>query len=482
MNIILIIADTLRYDFVGANGNDWIITPNMDRLAAKSWVFDRAYTASFPTIPHRKDVITGRYGSPFNVWGPLPFDVPTLPRALAEHGYCTQLIHDTPHLVNGGHNFDWPFHGWEFVRGAEVDRRWMDDGGYMLDGWTKDPQLDFVDAERMMNRPINAYIRTNRKRKVYEDWNAAQVFLRGSDFLKSNQTRDKFFLWVDSFDPHEPWDTPPEFVKMYDKTPGYDGRIDPRIYAMEGFIPEVLSERLKNLYAAKVTWMDHWLGKFLDTFESTGLAKNTALIFTSDHGTQVGEMGSFGKNWPVREAEGHVPFFVYAPGAGSGRCDAMIQPQDVFATVMSLAGLETPQELDSHDLLAIAKGAVNPPRPIAISSTSMDGWQKDGPGPVFTLFDHEWCLEAAAKPENCRLWRLGTLKEVAAENQDVVRRLHAAALNEMERRGTHPALMKWMRSGMIESEFPTDCSYCDGWPSPVGYEPYFNFNRQYRGK
>jgi hypothetical protein len=112
----------------------------------------------------------------------------------------------------------------------------------------------------------------------------------------------------------------------------------------------------------------------------------------------------------------------------------------------------------------------------------MDGWQKDGPGPVFTLFDHEWCLEAAAKPENCRLWRLGTLKEVAAENQDVVRRLHAAALNEMERRGTHPALMKWMRSGMIESEFPTDCSYCDGWPSPVGYEPYFNFNRQYRGK
>ena len=121
MNIIVVIIDTLRYDYVGANGNDWIKTPNLDALAARSWVFDQSYTASYPTIPHRTDAITGRYGGPFHAWKPLDCDVPTIPRVLGQHGYCTQLIHDTPHLVNGGHCFDFPFHCWTFVRGAEVD-------------------------------------------------------------------------------------------------------------------------------------------------------------------------------------------------------------------------------------------------------------------------------------------------------------------------------------------------------------------------
>ena len=64
MNIILCIIDTLRYDYVGAHAtNDWIQTPNMDRLASKSWVFDRAFAASYPTIPHRTDLTTGRFGA-----------------------------------------------------------------------------------------------------------------------------------------------------------------------------------------------------------------------------------------------------------------------------------------------------------------------------------------------------------------------------------------------------------------------------------
>ena len=85
---------------------------------------DRAFCASFPTIPYRTDVIN------WPVRGSLPSvaaaattsDRP-LPSTLAECGYATQLIHDTPHLVNGGHNFDWPFHAWTFIRGAEVDSR-----------------------------------------------------------------------------------------------------------------------------------------------------------------------------------------------------------------------------------------------------------------------------------------------------------------------------------------------------------------------
>ena len=120
MNVIVVIVDTLRYDAIAANGNPAMKTPNFDRLTEQSWAFDRSYTASYPTIPHRTDALTGRYGAPFHAWKPLDTDVLTIPQALARHGYCTQLIHDTPHLVNGAHGFDFPFHAWMPVRRTEV--------------------------------------------------------------------------------------------------------------------------------------------------------------------------------------------------------------------------------------------------------------------------------------------------------------------------------------------------------------------------
>ncbi|MFW6303792.1 MAG: sulfatase-like hydrolase/transferase, partial [Candidatus Sumerlaeota bacterium] len=152
MNIILLICDTLRYDHIGANGNDAIKTPNMDRLAAESLVFDNAYAASYPTIPHRYDVMTGRYGGPFHQWMPLPHDTLTLPQWLAqEAGYVTQLIHDTPHMVNGGHNFDWPFHAWTQIRGAEVDRAWLGDSVPLPDNWSCSDVFDYLGPLETVN-------------------------------------------------------------------------------------------------------------------------------------------------------------------------------------------------------------------------------------------------------------------------------------------------------------------------------------------
>jgi arylsulfatase A-like enzyme len=72
MNFILIISDTFRRDHLGCYGNTWIHTPNLDRFAAESVVFDRAYAASFPTVPNRRDVLTGRYTFTYSDWSPLP--------------------------------------------------------------------------------------------------------------------------------------------------------------------------------------------------------------------------------------------------------------------------------------------------------------------------------------------------------------------------------------------------------------------------
>ena len=484
MNVAFIVIDTLRYDYIGANGNDWIETPNIDRFASKAWAFDRAFCASFPTIPYRTDVITGQYGAPFHAWKPLRHERQTLPRTLAKQGYATQLLHDTPHLVNGGHNFDWPFHAWTFIRGAEVDRDWIMDHVPMPENWVKESLFDCLDDSAFKSNMLRSYARANRNRKTLSDWNCAKLFNTAAQFLKDNAKRENFFLWVDCFDPHEPWDAPPEFMKKYDKRPGYDGNIDPRSLGgrNKNVLSDVAKQHIKDQYAAKLTWMDHCFGEFVDALESTGLDKNTAVILTGDHGTNVGERGSFGKGQPVREQEGHVPLFVRLPEGDTGRSNVIVQPQDFFPTILSMLGIDRPDGLEGHDFLTPAREGGSGEREIALSGGSIQNWTQAGKrnkGILFTAFDQDWNIEVSAKPENSRLIKLGSIEYVQDQHQDVVAKLHAAAVDEIGQRGIDSALMKWLRSGG-EAEFPTGCSFFDGYPGPEGYSAYFG--RLYPGE
>ncbi len=484
MNVAYIVIDTLRYDYIGANGNDWIETPNIDRFASKAWAFDRAFCASFPTIPYRTDVITGQYGAPFHAWKPLRHERQTLPRTLAQQGYATQLLHDTPHLVNGGHNFDWPFHAWTFIRGAEVDRDWIMDDVPIPENWVKEPLFDCLDDSAFKSNMLRSYARANRNRKSLGDWNCAKLFNTAAQFLKDNAKRENFFLWVDCFDPHEPWDAPPEFMKKYDKRPGYDGNIDPRSLGgrNKNVLSDVAKQHIKDQYAAKLTWMDHCFGEFVDALESTGLDKNTAVILTGDHGTNVGERGSFGKGQPVREQEGHVPLFVRLPEGDTGRSNVIVQPQDFFPTILNILGIDRPDGLEGHDFLTPAREGGSGEREIALSGGSIQNWTQAGKrnkGILFTAFDQDWNIEVSAKPENSRLIKLGSIDYVQDQHQDVVAKLHAAAVDEIGQRGIDPALMKWLRSGG-EADFPTGCSFFDGYPGPEGYSAYFG--RLYPGE
>ena len=472
MNVILVIVDTLRYDHLGANGGT-AQTPHLDRLAGESWVFDRVFIASYPTIPFRTDVITGRTGGPFHAWQPLAHDTPTFVRALAEAGRPTQLIHDTPHLVNGGHNFDWPFHAWTFIRGAEVDRPWIDDRTDGSDNWCRDPLFDVFGEKPTDSWPQSAaYLAANRNRKGLDEWNCAKLFAEAARFCRDNRTRDRFFLWIDSFDPHEPWDAPPEFVLKYDHTPGYDGRIDPRSFGkrVTPDTPEPVRRRLRAFYAAKVSWLDHNLGRLLDELDATGLSRNTAVILVADHGTNLGEHGLWAKGYPIRQAVGHIPLMIRCPGAGAGRCDAIAQPQDLTATILALAGVAPHGPLHGHDLLAVARGGTAPPRHLALAGHNAATWRTGQT--LFTAFDGQWLLEVAARPEDSHLSRMGSTDYVEADHPDVVSRLHADALDEVQRRGTHADLMAWLRRGG-GGPLPSRPAF-DGWPGPSGYYHYFD--------
>ena len=106
MNFILVIADTFRKDHVGCYGNKWISTPYLDKFAKRSVVFDNAYAGSFPTVPNRRDVLTGRAVFTYADWGRLPSDEVVLPELLGEKGYTSMMVADTPHILQSGYNFD----------------------------------------------------------------------------------------------------------------------------------------------------------------------------------------------------------------------------------------------------------------------------------------------------------------------------------------------------------------------------------------
>ena len=474
MNIILLIIDTMRYDYIGANGNDWIETPNLDRLASQSWCFDRAFAASFPTIPYRTDVMTGKYGSPFHAWKPLPFNTNALPSILGEAGYATQLLHDTPHLVNGGHAFDYPFHTWTFIRGAEVDRAWMNDEAKWPSNWAKDPLFDILEDE--LPTPTIQYARTNRGRDNLDDWNCARLFNTAAEFLRDNKNRENFFLWIDCFDPHEPWDVPPEFMLKYDKTPGYDGRLDPRIFKggtqarSNPNLPDEARARIKASYAAKVTWMDHCFGRFLEAFEATGLSKNTAILVAGDHGTNVGERGRFGKGAPVREQEIHIPLFIKTPEGETGRSSAIFQPQDFFATIANLSGASVPGNIESYNILNAARENSLGHREIALAGVARGKAMRHLQRGYFTVFDQEGYLEWHPNPEDSILTPYGSLDNIASENPDRVHDLHASGLAELKHRNADPIFIDWLKNG-APGNVP-ECTLYDGYPGPEGFEMY----------
>ncbi|MFO8078953.1 MAG: sulfatase [Armatimonadota bacterium] len=476
MNFVIVIIDTLRYDHIGAHGNDWIETPNLDRLAGQSWVFDNAFSASFATIPHRWDVMTGRYGNPFHQWLPLRHDAMTLPWWLhTQDGYATQLIHDTPHLVNGGHNFDWPFNAWTQIRGAEVDRPWIDDSTEWLPNFAHDPMFDFVEREPQSLNLFPSYVRANRLREKHEDWNCARLFTTAASWVRDNASRDRFLLWVDCFDPHEPWDVPPEFATLYDDDPDWDGRIDPRSFLVrrtEG-TPEEAQRRVAALYAAKVTWVDRWLGELLDALEETGQADRTCIVLTADHGTNVGEWGRFGKFSPLQQWESHVPFMIRLPGGTeTGRSDVIVQPQDVFPTVCTQAGLLSPRGACSNDIIAQARGEAGPAREIAIAGRAPSEQWRDGEPGLFTVFDGDWSLEVAVSPERSILRRMGSQEDASADNEAVVERLWEKGVDTIHRRHLDGGLWDWLAS-RGERDFPEDPTYWEGYPGPAGYDRYF---------
>ncbi len=371
MNTILIMSDTFRRDHLGCYGNNWIRTPNIDSLAKESVLFDKAYAASFPTVPNRRDIVTGRFTFTYSDWSPLPSEEVVLASVLRKAGYVTMLIADTPHILKDGYYFDRAFDGWIWIRGQENDR------------FNTDPiDVKFPCNPNKLRAPdetVKQYLRNISHRRYESDYFVAQTMMEATKWLERNKNHKKFFLYVDTFDPHEPWDPPKSYVDFYD--PAYQG--EEVIYPLYGPCDYLTPEELKHvraLYAGEATMVDNWIGFLLKRIKELGLWDNTAIIFTSDHGFYHGEHGLIGKSIITPTAQGltplydevaHIPLMIRVPDLKPDLCDNIVQPPDLMPTILELAGTEIPKTVQGKSLVPILRGEDTTQRDFAVTSPSI---------------------------------------------------------------------------------------------------------------
>ena len=368
MNFIFINSDTLRRDHLGCYGNRWISTPHIDAFAARGLRFLNAYAASFPTVPNRRDVLTGRFTASYTGWAPLGANEVVLPEVLRKSGYVSMMVCDTPHILAEGYNYDRGFDGWEWIRGQESDR-WRTSPA--APGHPCDP------AKLRHPAMLAARHRRNTAWWRYEaDCFVARTMSTACTWLEENYRQDRFFLYVDTFDPHEPWDPPDWYVRMYD--PGYDGQVvDYPCYANANFMSGAELKHARALYAGEVTLVDRWIGRVLEKIADLGLMENTVVMLTTDHGFLHGEHEIMGKglidergftNIPLYEEISHIPLVVHCPGAKAGTRAAVVQPMDIMPTILDLAGAQMPPTVHGKSFAGVLQGEGDRHREFAVTS------------------------------------------------------------------------------------------------------------------
>ena len=381
-NVLLIVVDTLRADYVSSYGGR-ARTPNIDALARRGIRFTRFHPEAMATVPARRSIMTGRRVFPYRGWhrwpglmrtpgwAPIGDVDSTFTSALRRVGYWTGYFTDNPFL-----GFSTPYASFRrsFSRFGRV-------GGQV---GTVAPLASVSDAELrhwLIPELRKGNIETRLRRFLaaghywrYEErsW-AARVFSGAARALDEAAAHQPFAMVVDTFEPHEPWTPPRRYIDMYGDR-GYRGP-EPgtaRYKRVSDWLRPsrrgpVLS-RMRDLYAAEVTMTDRWLGVLIARLRELGLERNTVIALVSDHGFLLGEYGYTGKMAAqLHPPLIHVPLIVVDPARRrAGRTsDYLAQTHDLGPTLLAMAGVRRPRGMDGVDLSPLFRGKQPPERRMA---------------------------------------------------------------------------------------------------------------------
>ena len=391
-NILLLYTDQQRWDALGANGNAEILTPNLDRLAAQGANFSRYFVQNPVCMPSRVSFLSGQYPSTLGITHmgvPVPEDLPTLPRLLGPYGYhCANIgkLHFLPH-ANRDHRVPHPAYGFDHLEIADEPGVYED--AYRAWARRKDPaQLDHLSVglppataqwHKLMGfkdgvRHPGEGGRFDFKGAVPfpgDDGFTHSAFVgeQTIEYLKGRRAGAPFLCIAGFYSPHAPWVVPQKYLDLY----------DPDSFSLPEFPPEIEEKRrqgeitdgqlrsARHGYYAMVTEVDDWVGRILDCLEEEGLADNTLVLFTSDHGEWLGEHLRYGKGMPGPDCVSRVPFLARGPGIKRGtRCDEIVEAVDAVPTLLELCGIQPPPHLQGDSLAGALAGGEAPGDGVAL--------------------------------------------------------------------------------------------------------------------
>ena len=384
-NVVVVLLDSLNRHMLGCYGGTEFRTPNLDRFAAqRATRFTNHVTGSLPCMPARHDILCGALDFLWRPWGSIEVWEEPITAALRRAGVTTMLVTDHPHLFEtGGENYHTDFGGWDYVRGHEGDpwKTWLDpswvgvpappaaDGGWFL-------RRRFGEAAPTLDR---AYDRSRTFFRQEADYPGPRTMAAATEWVAgaAEHHRDGgWMLFVDEFDPHEPFDTPEPWQGMYEAEPWEGERLIWPPYVVGGRSGGVLSEaearHLRANYGAKLTMIDHWFGRLLDEMDRSDLWRDTALIVCTDHGHYLGEERNGADIWgkpqvPQFEPLGHIPLLIHWPGVvGGGSCDALTTSVDLHATLCHAYGVTPRHRAHGQSLVPLLEGTARSVREWAI--------------------------------------------------------------------------------------------------------------------
>ena len=361
-NVLFIISDDLN-NSLGCYGHPLVKSPNIDRLAQQGVRFDRAY-CQFPLCgPSRNSLLTGLYPNSTGILRNAEIFRQTIPRhqslphAFRAAGYFAARIgklyhYNVPNSI-GTNGHDDPG-SWELeLNPAGCDRLLEESDIFSLRPGTFGGTLSWYAS------PRGDLLHTDGIQATDAQW------------VLERCARDRsrpFFLAVGFFRPHTPYVSPKEYFE------GYPEKEMPLVQGVEDdvkdlpadalgsqkkeheLLTDTLRQRAIQAYFASVSFMDAQVGRVLDTLERLGLADNTIVVFTSDHGYHLGEHGLWQK-MSLFEESARVPLIIAAPGQGSqgGVAAAPVGLVDLYPTLAELCNVPTPENLQGQSLVPILK-------------------------------------------------------------------------------------------------------------------------------
>jgi len=385
-NVLLVCVDDLK-PILGCYGDARVHSPNIDRLAARGLLFERAYCNQAVCAPSRNALLTGRRSTSLGIYdlgtnfrAAVP-DAVSLPQFFRVHGYRSEGVGKIFHVGHGNHEdpASWTVPHWQARSIA-----YLLPESHSLDGPTREEALfeNLPAGDRLpRGAPFEA---ADVPDTEYPDGRVAEEAVRRLRTAKE-KPEEPFFLAVGFLKPHLPFCAPKRYWDLYDRAsfplpavtnppagaPPYAPQFgfELRQYASipeRGALDADLQRTLIHGYHAAVSYMDAQLGKVLDELDRLNLASNTIVVLWGDHGWHLGDHGMWCKHTNYEEAT-RIPLVIAAPGVTrpGSRTQALVETVDLYPTLAELAALpasSVPQGLDGGSLVPVLKRPSRTPK------------------------------------------------------------------------------------------------------------------------